>query len=295
MIKKMLDEMKWVTRRRLEYIELMAYYRGCVSRKDIARAFGISGAAATKDLKFYNDTVPGNLSYRHSIFGFVPSSTFKEVFADLSPAVVLPMMKSNLAMSGGPDEKTSVFGVTVDALVLPYRLPTKDVLCQITRAIHNGKKLCIRYYSHTDTDPQTKRIIEPHALVNTGARWHVRAYNEANYDFRDFVLSRFADARCLNISAESSPAYDDDWVERVTLLLSPHPGLNQTQRAGLLFDLGGKHDVIEIVTRRALIGYVLQWFGVDNSTDYSLNPDTYPLVIKNRDEVEAFAAGALSE
>ena len=42
---------KWNTRQRFQYIELMAFYTGVVSRSDIARTFGISDAAATKDLK----------------------------------------------------------------------------------------------------------------------------------------------------------------------------------------------------------------------------------------------------
>ncbi len=286
----MLDEIKWVTRRRLEYIELMAYYRGSVSRNDVARAFGISNAAATKDLKFYRDIVPGNLLYVHSVFGFVPGESFKEVFADLSPAAVLPMIGSNLAMSGGADKGAPAFGITVDNLALPRRLPVKDVLCQITRAIHKRKKLYVRYHSLSDKGLQNRRIIEPHALVDTGIRWHIRAYNEESYDFRDFVLSRFAEAQCSNIEAESSPGYDDDWVETITLFLSPHPGLNQKQRDSLLFDFGGHDNVIEVVTRRAMIGYVLQLLGVDTSADQSLDPDKRQLVIRNREEIEAFAA-----
>ncbi|RKZ44580.1 MAG: WYL domain-containing protein, partial [Gammaproteobacteria bacterium] len=100
----MLNEIKWAARQRLQYIELMAYYTGVITRSDIARAFGISDAAATKDLKFYNDIAPENLLYKHNVFGFVPTSAFKEVFADLSPAVVLPMIEANLSVFGGPNQ-----------------------------------------------------------------------------------------------------------------------------------------------------------------------------------------------
>ena len=77
------DEIKWVTLQRLQYIELMAFYAGVITRSDIAKAFSISDAAATKDLKFYSEIAPNNLIYKHSVFGFVPSDSFQEIFADL--------------------------------------------------------------------------------------------------------------------------------------------------------------------------------------------------------------------
>jgi hypothetical protein len=55
------QDIKQTTRQRLQYIEVMAYYTGVVSRSDLTRTFGISDAAATKTLKQYNDLVPDNL------------------------------------------------------------------------------------------------------------------------------------------------------------------------------------------------------------------------------------------
>ena len=290
----MLNEIKWATRQRLQYIELMAYYTGVITRSDVARAFGISDAAATKDLKFYNDIAPENLLYKHNVFGFVPTPAFKEVFADLSPAVVLPMIEANLTVVGGPNQDSAIFGIPVEGLALPNRLPDKTVLAQVTRAIHNHKRLKVSYHSLTNSTSDNGRIIEPHALVNTGFRWHVRAYNEDTFDFRDFVLSRFEAATCLDQIAESSAQYDDDWVEIVTLQLAPHPELDDKKRSSLLMDYGCDTDFIEIKIRRALIGYLLQQLSVDTTDDHSLNPKKYQLVILNRDEIEPFAAWAFN-
>ena len=290
----MLNEIKWATRQRLQYIELMAYYTGVITRSNVARAFGISDAAATKDLKFYSDIAPENLLYKHNVFGFVPTPAFKEVFADLSPAVVLPMIEANLTVIGGPNRGSAIFGIPVEGLALPNRLPDKTVLAQVTRAIHNHKRLKVSYHSLTNSTNDEGRIIEPHALVNTGFRWHVRAYNEDTFDFRDFVLSRFEDATCLDQIAESSAQYDDDWVEIVTLQLAPHPELDDKKRTSLLMDYGCETDIIETKIRRALIGYLLQQLSVDTTTDHSLNPKKYQLVILNRDEIEPFAAWAFN-
>ena len=132
------------------------------------------------------------------------------------------------------------------------------------------------YLSMSDRGSETSRVIEPHALVNTGFRWHVRAYNEETYDFRDFVLSRFVSAKLINEAAESSASYDDDWVEIVSLQLAPHPGLDEKKKQSLLIDYGVS-EMIEISVRRALIGYVLQRLSVDTTADHALNPQKIPV------------------
>jgi len=290
---KLIGDIKWGTRQRLQYIEVMAYYTGVVTRSDVARAFDISDAAATKDLKLYGQLSGDNLHYRHNVFGFVPNEDFQPLFADLSPARVLPMLAANLAAAGGPYGNAPIFGIPVDSLPLPQRLPDRSVLAQALRAIKQRKKLQASYHSLSDRDSSQQRILEPHALINTGTRWHLRAYNEETYDFRDFVLSRLADAEMLNEPAESSAQYDEDWTEIVTLQLAPHPGLNARQQASLLMDYQGRDGRIEVQVRRALIGYLLHRLSVDTTADHHMNPNAHQLVLCNRTEIEAFVGWAL--
>lgn len=292
---KMRLDVKWATRQRLQYIEIMAWYAGVVTRSDVARAFGLSDPAATKDLKLYGDLAPGNLVYNHGVFGFVPGAGFAAVFADLAPAAVLPIIAANLAVANGPFGGELVYGLPTASLPLPARLPGAATLAQITRAIHGRRKLRVSYRSLSGRDSQGARILEPHTLVNTGLRWHVRAYSEDSCDFRDFVLSRIVAAECLETPAESGEQYDDDWVEWVSLLLAPHGGLDAARRESLLFDYGASGEVIEVSVRRALLGYVLQRLGVDTTPDHSMNPSAYQLMLLNRDEIEPFAAWAFSE
>jgi hypothetical protein len=290
---KMRLDVKWMARQRLQYIEVMAYYAGVVTRSDVARAFGISDPAATKDLKLYSDLAPGNLLYNHAVFGFVPGEQFNPIFADLSPAAALPVIASNLAATGGPYGETLIYGLPTASLSLPARLPDGQLLAQITRAIRGHRKLKARYRSLSDRESQAERILEPHTLVNTGLRWHVRAYNEETCDFRDFVLSRFLAAECLHEAADSSAQYDDDWVEAIMLRLGPHEGLEPEKRYSLMLDYGANGEVIELEVRRALIGYVLQRLGVDTTEDRRQNPHAFQLMLLNRDEIEPFAAWAL--
>ncbi len=293
---KMRMDVKWATRQRLQYIEIMAWYTGVVTRSDVARAFGLSDPAATKDLKLYSDLAPGNLVYNHSVFGFVPADGFSAAFADLTPSVVLPVVAANLAVANGPYGVESIYGLATASLPLPARLPGPHILAQITRAIHGRRKLRVTYRSLSSRDSATQRIIEPHTLVDAGIRWHARAYNEDTCDFRDFVLSRIEQAECLDASAESSVHYDDDWVETVNLRLAPHAKLDAARRASLLLDYGAAADgVIGIEVRRALLGYLLQRLNVDTTLRQQMNPDVCQLMLLNRDEIEPFAEWAFKQ
>ena len=291
-LEKTLAEMKWSTRQRLQYIEIMAFYCGVVSRNDVARAFGISDAAATKDLSLYGKLAPDNLIYKQSLFGYVPGPAFEECVADLSPQAVLPMVAHNLTSMSGPYGEQQIFGIPAESLPIPARLPSKVITAQVLRAMAQRKKLRIRYHSLSNRESEHARIIEPHALCHNGLRWHIRAYSEETFDFRDFVLSRIAEAATLDEGAESSPQYDEEWVETLTLELSPHPGLPEKKQANLLMDYSASGGVITIEVRRALLGYLLQQLSVDTTADHSLNPHAYQLVVANREEVEPFAEWA---
>jgi len=271
-------------------------------RRDAGRcgeSLRISDAAATKDLKLYSDLAPGNLVYQHNVFGFVPNASFTAAFSDLAPAKALPIIAANLAVANGPYGAELIYGLASASLPLPVRLPSQQILAQITRAIRGRRKLQIRYRSLSDrdnyvsTESPAQRMLEPHTLVDTGTRWHVRAYHEESCDFRDFVLSRITHAECLDTPAESSEQYDEDWTETVSLKLAPHSGLDALKRESLLLDYGAASDgMIEVEVRRALLGYVLQRMNVDTTPDHAMNPNAYQLMLLNRDEIEPFAAWA---
>jgi len=106
------------------------------------------------------------------------------------------------------------------------------------------------------------------------------------------VLSRIKQACLLSEPAESSPDYDDEWTEIISVKLQPHPKLNEKNRLTLKYDYNMTDDTIELNIRRALVGYVLQRMSVDTTADYSLNPNAYQLVVVNRDEIEPFAGWA---
>lgn len=285
--------LKWNTRQRLSYIETRAYYTGIVSRSDVAKTFAMSDPAATKDIKQYNQLAPGNLIYRQSEFGFVPAETFQPAFSDLDPAAVLPLIADNSPAPWLATHGESIFGIPTSSLPHPTRLPEREIVAQLTRAIHQNRKLSIVYASLHNQKYEQQRIIEPHSIVNTGLRWHARAYNEEHFDFRDFVLSRILEAQLIEEPAESGMEFDEDWVETLTLEFAPHPGLSPRQQLNLHVDFSEDGKTIQLTTRRALIGYALRALSVDTTEDHSLNPNAFQLILLNREEIEIYAAWAL--
>ena len=57
-------------------------------------------------------------------------------------------------------------------------------------AIKQKKRVDVEYLS-LNTSSFEDRVIQPHSLVKTGLRWHLRGYCEYCSEIRDFVLSRF--------------------------------------------------------------------------------------------------------
>mgnify|MGYP006944202209 CR=1 FL=1 len=98
-------------------------------RAKLAKAFGISDAAATKDLKLYNELAPDNLIYRHNVFGFVPGEGFQPQFSELAPNEILPMIAANLASASGPYGDQPLYGIPTESLPLPARLPGRRICC----------------------------------------------------------------------------------------------------------------------------------------------------------------------
>ena len=281
--------------RRFQYIECVAYYCGAISRRELARAFGLSDPAATKILRRYNELMPNNLVYRQVLFAFVPTEKFQPEYADLSPQVVLS--STAWGESGKGFISQSSLGGKVENLPLLYGFPTRENLSQITRAIYGRKKMVACYCPLKPPDegeeaPSAERVLEPHALFNANYRWYVRAYNLSTYDFRNFALSRFVSVAYEDKPADSEAVYDEDWSELIKLCLAPHPDLSAYQKQAILLDHGAIDGVIRISLRRAFTGYVLRQLSVDTTLNHRCSPKHYPLILLNRDELVPYAGWA---
>jgi hypothetical protein len=262
-------------RDRLAYIELRLRFVGEVQRGDLVQRFGIQTAAATRDFTLYKELAPANVHYDASSKRYVLAPGFRPLFE-------LPLQRvfSFLTQGFGDGEPTSAKAwVTSDS---PGGLsrPNLDVLATVTRAISAQCALVIDY--HSVSSGPTQREIAPFALIDTGLRWHVRAFDRRSGEFRDFVISRIQNPSLLaagELQAHERPDQDIQWTRIVELELVPHPG--QPQPAIARLDYGMDDGVLMVKLRAATAGYTLRKWNIDCSPDHSLSGPEYQLWLRN--------------
>jgi len=153
----------------------------------------------------------------------------------------------------------------------------KKVLREITRAIHQHYGVKIRYQSLTSPD-EAVREIWPHALVFTGTRWHIRAYDSKREKFSDFVLHRILSATLVKSQCVTPVDDDIDWHETVVVDVKPVDRLNSAQRAVIAKEYGmkliDKKWIWRVTLRRCLIPYFLRQHRLDLSENNS-----YPITL----------------
>ncbi len=260
---------------RLSYIELRLRFMGEIRRSDLVNRFGIQSAAATRDFSLYKTLAPANIDYDSRAKIYVLGQQFQPLFSypvarilawltqgfgDGAPVVVESEMPD-----GAPDRLTQ---------------PSLDVLAAVTRAIHLRCPLSINYHSLTSGVAQ--RQIVPFALIDTGLRWHVRAYDRLSKSFRDFVITRITEPVVeTGLFGEKHELSDKDiqWTRIVELELVPHPDQPRPEITEL--DYGMIDGKMTIKLRAAIAGYILRKWSVDCSPDHSLRGHEYRLWLKD--------------
>ncbi|AEB83295.1 helix-turn-helix transcriptional regulator [Alicycliphilus denitrificans] len=260
---------------RLRHIELRLRFLGEVRRPDVMLRFGIQSAAASRDLAVYRDLAPQNIEFDSRSKGYLLGSAFSPLFPT-SADQALAWLAEQLGDAIAPSSESLL------PCLMPSCLshPDLEVLACITRAIHLKQVLDIRY--HSISSGASQRQIVPFALLDTGLRWHVRAFDRKSNEFRDFVLTRI---QAPNVQAESSPQrhetpeHDAQWARIVELDLVPHP--DQPRPEITRMDYGLHDGSLRLKLRAAIAGYVLRKWSVDCSPDHRLRGPEYRLWLKN--------------
>ena len=154
-------------------------------------------------------------------------------------------------------------------------IPKMDVLATICRAIHAKRPIVIRY--HSMSSGESERVIVPFALVDTGLRWHVRAFDRKSGEFRDFVVTRIEAPTLVDEEPKANERPDNDiqWTRIVELDLVPHPRLARPEI--IKMDYGMTDGSIRMRVRAAVAGYMLLRWSVDCSPDHSLKEEQFRL------------------
>lgn len=262
--------------KRLLFIELLAWWEGTVSNKQLQDEFGISRQQAYQDLKCYQQENPDNLLATKA--GFQVSPYFSPKYLSQDVAEYLHWFSSGqLNFSSHISSQTQV-------LALPPRTVSAAIMRQLVKAIKQTKRVEVDYVSLSNPE-HDGRIFHPHTFVNTGLRWHVRGYCEKSRDYRDLVLSRFRGQAELLDDSEHGIANDSAWQTQVTLILQPDPRLSSDKQAVLANDYQMEGGQLMLNIRAALANYLLHELQV-NTKMLDGTPEAQQLVLMNRDEVK---------
>ncbi|SEA67946.1 helix-turn-helix transcriptional regulator [Rubrimonas cliftonensis] len=270
----MLEEVGQAQRERLFHIDFRTWFLGSVSRGALIGRFGIKEAAATRDLALYRKLAPMNLDFDGSNKIYRCARAFAPLF-EHPPERTLTAIAEGLG-----DDAAGAVGQHVRT-ERPLRLNAPDIgiIAAVSRAIAEGRGLRIGY--HSLSSGRTEREIAPFALVDTGVRWHARAFDRRSGGFRDFVLTRIDGAELLGAvagAAEQREA-DDQWMRMVELELVPHPGLERPEAVAR--DYAMEEGVLRTRLRAATVGYALLHWSVDASPDHQLDPARHQLWLRN--------------
>ncbi|MBU59736.1 MAG: hypothetical protein CL543_12735 [Alcanivorax sp.] len=278
---------RWDLLLRYRLIEVIGLWEGRLTTNHLMRAFGIGRQQASKDINTYlSDYGPENLVYDRFLKGYRPAPGFRPVFTRGVADEYLQMMhaREDLASSF---EALTVRELNTEVLLPPARDLRPEVLQPVLQACRERKRVEIEYASLANPEPEY-RVIQPHTVVHTGYRWHVRAWCEKNGDFRDFVLSRIGDQPELVTAATQRAEDDDAWQARVIVRLGPDPRLTSAQQALIARDYGMQSDELRLKTRGALVSYLLQQLRVDTPTNQR-SPEAQQVVVLNPEEVRQWS------
>ena len=263
-------------RDRLAFLELRLRFVGEFRRQDLVERFGIQAAAATRDIGQYKELGPRNLDYDTKRKVYVRADWFRPVF-DFAASRVLTWLSQGFG-DGEPMRVRQLVACEGSELSVNLDL---EMLSVLTRAIH--KKAAVEISYRALSSGLTTREIVPFALADNGQRWHVRAFDRRSGDFRDFVLTRIADARAITGAVQERETSDQDiqWNRIAEIELVPHPA-NVQHPDTIEAEYGMENGALRMRLRAAMAGYLMRRWNVDCTEDHSLKGAEYHLWLRNR-------------
>lgn len=279
MTRNAVDDLSQKQRDRLAYIEFRLWFLGDACRRDLIDRFGIAPAVATRDFTAYRELAAKNIDFDGRRKVYIPSKCFSPVFEHSTDRVLSAISRG---FGDGDDRQ----GEGYLPCELPVRLnrPSPEELAVVTRAIHQKQVLLVKY--HSLKRGAANREVIPHALVDSGLRWHTRVFDRKSQEFRDLVISRIEAASPLpnnEILPHEMAHSDVDWNLQIDLVLVVHPGVDRPEIVQR--DFGMIRGELHVAVRAAVAGYVLQQWNVDCSPDRRLDPKIHRLCLKDLESV----------
>ena len=179
------ENLSFAQKQRLAFIDFLLLFRGHFTRGDLTSKFEMGMANATRDIALYKEIAGENLAFNNADKTYYQTTKFSPVFQHDARKTLVKLAND---ISDGFDAIGDI-SFPVEA---PSQLNVPDIfiVARLVQAILNEKAVSIIYTSLSSGS--SAREIVPHAIVDNGLRWHVRAFDRKSQSFRDFVLTRIS-------------------------------------------------------------------------------------------------------
>ncbi len=274
---------RWSVDQRIDFIRQRLIWQGSVNRADLVAAFQVSANQATVDLRQFEARFPGGLAYDPRQRTYRPGPGLAAADEQDTQALLrLLRLQADGVVSPGPCPVDPL--PPVDQGGLPPRPVPPKTLSTLLTAIREGRAMSGMYVSMSTATPR-RRLLEPHALVFDGFRWHARARDAQAGEpalFKDFVLGRLSDAALEGPATGGGAQADGLWQRLVRLTLEPHKKLTEAQRAAILLDYGmDPHTgTLTLTVREATAWYLRKRLGLVKG-HHDQPPEEQHIVLKH--------------
>ncbi len=269
---------KQLNKDRYWFIELLSYWEGRINASSLKKQFNLSRQQSSLILNTYLESAPDNLVYDSSSKAYLAAKNFhcKYISKDVSEYLAWLQNEALMVM----DNNNSPCFV----LSAPSRQVSAEVIRGIIEAIRGQKRIEVDYVSLTNPNREG-RIIAPHSFVNTGVRWHLRAWCEKSSEYRDFVLSRFRGGVEVLGKSTHTQAEDMAWNTKTDLIFEPDTRLPQEKKEVIEKDYQMINGQLVISTKACLASYLLRELQV-NIKMLDGVPEAQQLVLVNLSDIQ---------
>lgn len=269
-----LESLSLSQRERLAHIDFTLMFKGEAGRQYITDRFKVAPSVATRDFALYHDYAPQNIKYDDKLRQHIKTNEFKPLFD-------YDVIRTLATFSQGFGDGLTGHIQAPKSCEAPYHLnsPDLNVVATISEAIHKDLPVEMDYVS--PSSGSSSRVIVPHTIIDTGLRWHVRAFDRHRGEFRDFVLTRIKSIKLVSSLVEDKEHIECDmqWNNTLVLELIVHPRVKYPEAVEL--DYGMKEGSKKISIRAALAGYMLRLWNVDCSKEHHKFSPEFQLALKN--------------
>lgn len=279
----------WDQKVRFRLLEIVLQWEGRLTTNHLCSAFDIGRQQASKDINRYiKEFSPEGLVYDWQLKGYKPTTDFVPQFSqgtvneylhllhqDNPHANTLSLVDHSLADRRYDHTKV---------LDVPSRHVDSAIVRGLVQAARNQLRVDVDYAS-LSSEVVSGRNIVPHTLIYDGIRWHVRAYCEKRGEYLDFVMSRFRGVPDLLDASPHGREQDVEWNTQVEVVVIPNPCLTPGQQAIIAMDYDMLDGHLRFTQRLPLVHYALDRVQVSYDGQHGQNPDQFPLVLQNRDEL----------